>query len=189
VLKPSQRSVVMKHHSAVYDAVRRNYSAALILEDDAFLRANFRQRLREVMAEVPPGFDIVWVGGCMKMHAWRRKFMTKQITKHVYEKAEARCAHAYIVSQAGARKLLQSFPLTLPIDFQMTSAMREHHMRSYWVEPFLSVQGNVGGCVTNDLGAGCVSVSKYDVAFDVKFADVTRVDALWHDVPAFHSKR
>ena len=188
-LKPSQRSVVMKHHSAVYDQVRRNYSVAMILEDDAFLRANFRHRLADVMRAVPSGFDVIWIGGCMKMHAYRRKFQTRLISKHIYEKREARCAHAYILSQAGARKLLASFPLTLPIDFQITAAMKEFEMASYWVEPFLSVQGNVGGCVTNDLGAGCVSVSKYDVAFDAKFADTTRVDEMWDAVPSFHSKR
>jgi GR25 family glycosyltransferase involved in LPS biosynthesis len=169
---------------------RQNYSVALVLEDDALLRVGFVRRLAEVMSDVPRPFDIVMVGGCMNMHAWRRKFNATMITKHVYRKQEARCAHAFVVSQRGARRLLSSLPLSQAIDFQMTSAMHETNMDVYWVEPFLSVQGKTGECVTNlDLGARCVSTEKYSKEFDGRFVNDTTVYESWESVPAFHSRR
>ena len=169
VLRLSQVSVVIKHHSALYDMVRHNYSTALILEDDAFLRSRFRERLRDVMAlAARHQCDIVMVGGCMNMHAYRAKYRTVKLHKHLYEKQEARCAHAFVATQHAARALLSSLPLTLPIDFQITAAMQELKLRGCWVEPWLSIQGNLGGCVTFP----CVSiVHKYDRAYDVNYAN------------------
>ncbi len=234
-LKPSQQSVVIKHHAALYDMVRHGYRTALILEDDAFLRVNFVERLSEVMRAVTtenekssnktsdtelswldrfggcdgvgagggdaaidcprpsekPPLDIIMIGGCMRMFGWRRKFRTVQLSKHLFEKQEARCAHAFVVTLQGAKALLASIPLTLPIDFQITRAMVEWNLRAVWVEPYLSVQGDTGECVTNDLGAGCVSVEKgIDLRpFDVRFLKDSKVNAMWDVVPEHNSRK
>jgi hypothetical protein len=141
-------------------------------------------------ARVPPppshGFDVLWIGGCMNMHAYRRKrkMLGAQLNPHAYLKAEARCAHAYLVTNRAAVALLQSMPLTLPIDFQITTAMRERGLRSVWAEPWLSVQGDFGECVTNELGAGCVSKEKYTRQFDEAFAQTPAECAKFHTVPA-----
>lgn len=190
-LGKSQRSVVVKHHSALYDAYRRGYENVLVLEDDAFLRVRFQERLAEVMALVPRTYDVIMIGGCMNMHAWRRKFGAEMLSKHLYRKREARCAHAFVASQKGVRHLLSSLPLTQAIDFQMTSAMVERSMEVYWVEPYLSVQGPSPECVTSiDLGAPCVSVEKrIGKEYDPRFATDTDANNDWEYVPAFHSKR
>lgn len=191
-LGKSQRSVVTKHHSALYDAYRFGYSNSLVLEDDAYLRVNFTGRLGEIMRSVPSTYDVIMIGGCMNMHAWRRKYKDVElVTKHLYKKREARCAHAYVVSQKGVRHLLSSVPLTQAIDFQMTSAMKEREMEVYWVEPWLSVQGPSTECVTNiDLGAACVSIEKnLGNEYDPRFAEDTAMNALWDMVPAMKSKR
>ena len=191
-LRPSQISVVVKHHSVLYDVVRSGHDLALILEDDAFLRAGFRARLAEVVHEMNalsgPKVDVVMIGGCMNMHAYRRKYKNmKKLSKHLYEKQEARCAHAFLVTKEGAKKLLAAIPLTFPIDFQMTAAMGESGLRTLWVEPFLSVQGNIDGCVTNDLGAKCVSIEKYDRAFDIAYVNDSAVLKSWENVPEMGS--
>ncbi|CUG84181.1 glycosyltransferase family 25, putative [Bodo saltans] len=191
-LGKSQRSVVTKHHSALYDMYRMGYKHALVLEDDALLRTNFRRRLAEVMAEVPSSYDVIMIGGCMKMFAYRRKFNTTQLSKHVYRKREARCAHAFVVSQKGARRLLSSLPFMDAIDFQMTAAMNELSMDVYWVEPWMSVQGPSSECVTlYDLGVPCTysTTQKIPREFDARFANDTEADKLWDMVPAFRSKR
>ena len=191
-LKPAQRSVLIKHHSALYDMARRQFASALILEDDALLRTRFVQRLKVVMADVPRPYDLVWVGGCIKMHAYRAKYRATRLTKHVYAKQEARCAHAYVVSQNGAQKLLQGYPFTLAIDFQITAAMVESNLLSYWIEPFLSVQGDFGNCTTGDeLGAKCINVEREGFAkyFNESYAADDSVDSRWSDVPLYQSKR
>lgn len=128
-----------------------------------------------------PPFNFLVVGGCLRMRAWRAKFKATQITPHLWARAEARCAHAYAVANGAARSFLQSLPLTLPIDFQLSAAMNElaapggphgaalafgggdDVVRAAWVEPWLSVQTDVrDGCVTNGLGAGarCITIDK-----------------------------
>merc|ERR1711964_937409 len=121
----------------------------------------------------------------MNMHAYRRKrkMSAPQLNSHAYLKAEARCAHAYLVTNRGAAALLQSMPLTLPIDFQITTAMRERGLRSVWAEPWLSIQGDFGECVTNELGAGCVSKEKYTRQFDEAFASDAGECSKYHTVP------
>lgn len=194
-LGKSQRSVVVKHHSALYDMYRMGYQRALVLEDDAFLRVSFRKRLAEVMLNIPATFDVVMIGGCMNMHAWRRKAArttggVEMLSKHVYRKREARCAHAFVVSQKGARRLLNGLPLTHAIDFQMTAVMTEQSMEVYWVEPWLSIQGPSPECVTMiDLKAGCVSTEKVTREYDPRFENNTDAEASWDWVPPFLSKR
>jgi GR25 family glycosyltransferase involved in LPS biosynthesis len=192
-LKPSQVSVVAKHHFAMYDMLRQRRGLAVILEDDALLRVNFTRRLDEVLASLrlPAAadgaprydFDLLMIGGCLKMHAYRKKFRADRVSKHVFLKPEARCAHAYVVTARGAERFLAAMPLTLPIDFQLTSAVREAGLRAMWVEPWLSVQGSFGGCVTQDIYKSCPSVEKYDRAYDVKFVNDSSVDAMWDVVP------
>lgn len=200
-LKLSQLSVVAKHHSALYDFVRRSSARgksegqtrwALVLEDDAFLRAGFSRFVGDVLREAAvlrPGVGVIMVGGCMRMHAYRGKFRTTKLSKHLYAKLEARCAHAFLVSDAAAKRFVASAPFTLPIDFQLTAAMREMDIDCLWVEPWLSIQGDLGGCVTNDIGAGCVSVEKkYNAAFDEKRMNETAVLASWESVPEMGAK-
>ena len=119
------------------------------------------------------------------MHGFRRKrkFAAPILNPHAYLKGEARCAHAYIVTHRAAAALLESAPLTLPIDFQITRAMREHGLRGVWVEPWLAAQGDFGECVTNDLGADCITKEKYHRQFDNRLATDEKTCALWNDVP------
>eukprot|EP00672_Neobodo_designis_P023870 CAMPEP_0174840602 /NCGR_PEP_ID=MMETSP1114-20130205/8787_1 /TAXON_ID=312471 /ORGANISM="Neobodo designis, Strain CCAP 1951/1" /LENGTH=465 /DNA_ID=CAMNT_0016074759 /DNA_START=40 /DNA_END=1434 /DNA_ORIENTATION=- len=202
MLKPTQVSVNSKHHLALYDLVAQGHGLALVVEDDVLFHACFADHLRALIDSLRPnataspdeaptlchseetnaaakprdslGFDVLWIGGCMNMHAYRRKrkMAAPLLNPHAYLKTEARCAHAYLVTNRAAVELLQSMPLTLPIDFQITSAMRERGLRSVWAEPWLSIQGDFGECVTMELGAGCVSKEKYTRQFDEAFASV-----------------
>ncbi|KAH9586536.1 hypothetical protein LSM04_008190 [Trypanosoma melophagium] len=195
-LGPAQRSVVIKHFSAYYDAYQHNYQTVLVLEDDALLRVGFVKRLDEVLRTTPSGYDAIFIGGCMRFYAWRRKSQTEYITKHIYRKQASRCAHAFILSQSGVRKLLRSLPLTEAIDFQMNLAMREENMTVYWVEPWLSVQGQFGEptCVTKtDIkNAGSCRFStqqRYSRSFDLSYLNETEVLERWENVPAFRHHR
>ena len=209
-LKPTQVSVNAKHHLAMYDVVSKGHGLALIVEDDVLFHACFADHLRSLLDSLVPnataiatgdapavcgsgaskgparslGFDVLWIGGCMNMHAYRkkRKMAAPQLNAHAYLKTEARCAHAYLVTNRAAALLLQSMPLTLPIDFQITSAMRERGLRSVWAEPWLSIQGGFGSCVTNQLGAKCFN-EKYTREFDENFATDRAECAKYHAVP------
>lgn len=189
----AQQSVVTKHHSALYDAYRRNYSRVLVLEDDALLRANFVRRLGEVVRGAPSDFDVLMVGGCLRMFAYRRRYNTVMHSKHHYARREARCAHAFVVSQRGVREILASLPLTQAIDFQLTTAMQERQLSVFWIEPWLSVQNPEADaeCVTGLFHTKCApAVSLRDpAAYDSRLANDATQDAKWEYVPAHNSKR
>ncbi|KAJ9467142.1 hypothetical protein DIPPA_06412 [Diplonema papillatum] len=138
-------SVAVKHHFVYYDMVRKNYTFAVVFEDDAKLRVGFRQHFAEAVRAVPPDFDIIVFGGCLRLYGWRmHKQLTVPVSKHVYRKDMTRCAHAYALTLAAAKKLLSAMPLTEVIDYQINRAIVESGMKVYWIEPWLSVQGPVG---------------------------------------------
>eukprot|EP01061_Rhynchopus_euleeides_P026358 TRINITY_DN43108_c0_g1_i1.p1 TRINITY_DN43108_c0_g1~~TRINITY_DN43108_c0_g1_i1.p1 ORF type:complete len:366 (+),score=117.03 TRINITY_DN43108_c0_g1_i1:161-1099(+) len=142
--KGGELSVNTKHHFIYYNIVRRKQAFTIVLEDDAKLRAGFRQWFVEAMRSVPPDFDVVMFGGCLKMYGWRAKSRATRLTPHLYRKGEARCAHAYALTLGAAKKLLSSMPLTDVIDYQINRAILETNLRVYWIEPWLAVQGPVG---------------------------------------------
>lgn len=197
--RPSQLSVVSKHHLAAFDMVKNGFNIALILEDDVALRYNFTGRIREVVAFFEanqnatgsPGFDIIMVGGCLKMFAQRPRYRAARVAKNIYEKPEARCAHAYLLSLNGAHHLLASMPLTLPIDYQLTAAMREWKLRGYWIEPWLSAQVELDGCVTQNIGyhkcASTFSWKKLGPFYNRTIFDngAPLVDSEWEKPPVF----
>lgn len=136
--------------------------------------------VQTLMKEMPSDADVLMMGGCFNMKGSRAKYKATFVWKHFYKKQEARCAHAYIVTLAAARKLLSSVPLTLPIDYQISAAMKETNLQCYWIEPWLSVQGPIGGCVTEDLGAKCVSVvKKLEHQFHHTKANQEQLQKLW----------
>ena len=142
--KGGELSVNTKHHFIYYNIVKRGFGLSLVVEDDAKLRSGFRQWWVKVMKTVPNEFDIVMFGGCLKMFGWRAKSRAVKLTPNLYEKQEARCAHAYAVTLGGAKKLLASMPLTDVIDYQINRVIKETNMKVFWVEPWLAVQGPVG---------------------------------------------
>lgn len=122
-------------------------------------------------------FDVLMIGGCLKMHAHRKRYAAPRWTEHLYLKPEARCAHAYIVTPRGAQKLINSMPLTLPIDFQLSSAFKEEGMTVLWVEPWLAVQGDIdGGCVTMGFYKSCPTMflKPFPPPFNLSFIDKAR---------------
>jgi hypothetical protein len=215
-LVPSQISVVTKHFFALYLAGMHTPTGhTLIIEDDVLLRAGFLAHLSNAIREADaasalprsssaPSADgastdaarnnddgrwgVLMIGGCLKMHATRRKFRSPRVGPHLFERGEARCAHAYVVTAAAARALLQSMPLTSAIDFQLNAAFREAQgrVRVFWTEPWLAVQGDYGDCVTKHFGGKqCYSVHKYERSFDVKFASDPAAVSTWNDTLSF----
>jgi hypothetical protein len=205
-LNAIQSSVIIKHYYALYLAATQSKEDSeivhpftkkvvpkytLILEDDVFLRNGFAVHFDTLIKELEDAtndssngdslFDVLMIGGCLNMHANRRrgsgiKFPAPKVSAHTFLRQEARCAHAYVVSRDGAQKIMNSMPLTHPIDFQLNAAFKEEDLKVLWVEPWLAIQGDIdGGCVTASIYKGkCPSVEKNPGReFDVKFMEST----------------
>lgn len=123
-------SLAIKHVAIAWDIWLNGIDFALVLEDDAVFAAEFPSVLQSVLADVPSGWDFIVIGGCLDIHN-----TDERVSAYLYHFCQTRCTHGYIISYSGARKLLQSLPIRMPIDFQIWSMCDESDLKSYLVEP------------------------------------------------------
>lgn len=123
------------HFAAFYVAVAMNYSRILVVEDDAdFDKTAWRvgHYWSKVLEEIPKDFDLIHVGagrGCgggNKHGGWGVKYST-----HFWLAQGSRCAHAYLVSQLGARNMIRSLPIVAEIDSHINYAVGHPYRKSY----------------------------------------------------------
>ena len=106
--------------------------ALFVFEDDAELPADFKERVTAVMAELPVDWDLVQfqntkfnhgLAGCSPDPA----LDTWQLCTSLMG------AYAYMVSPAGARKLLAlAYPIELHVDAYMAFMCRMGHIKMIW---------------------------------------------------------
>ncbi len=73
----------------------------LLLEDDVILRDGFRERMEQAMADVPPNFDMLYLGNCCcKNHPMNR------VKGDVWDFREPQCNHAMVVAKKAIPHLL-----------------------------------------------------------------------------------
>eukprot|EP00927_Polykrikos_kofoidii_P040537 TRINITY_DN34633_c0_g1_i1.p1 TRINITY_DN34633_c0_g1~~TRINITY_DN34633_c0_g1_i1.p1 ORF type:complete len:586 (+),score=73.97 TRINITY_DN34633_c0_g1_i1:38-1795(+) len=109
-------SLAVKHIAAALWLVRSGCPHALVLEDDAWFSQHFAADLRELLSEVQKlDWDIIAVGTCYH----HRTPFGRQVLPHIWMTQIMPCAHAYLLSQKGARAFLRTLPLQLPIDLQL----------------------------------------------------------------------
>jgi GR25 family glycosyltransferase involved in LPS biosynthesis len=92
---------------------------ALIMEDDVEFCNNFKERFESVITELPKDFHIMYVGGRFEPEFQMSSKNCTQVSEHIIQHTKSytyqdrldldRTLHAYIISNAGARLLLNSF--------------------------------------------------------------------------------
>jgi len=139
----------MEHITIYEEIIKRNYSAALIVEDDAVFVRDFPRRFTEAMLQVPPDFDIVFVGVCMGRHAPRTDDpMGRWVSERVFYARQHRCANGYVLSRRAAEKLLgpegkaNLIPIFRNIDCWLEQMMANVIPKVYWLEPPLIYEGS-----------------------------------------------
>jgi GR25 family glycosyltransferase involved in LPS biosynthesis len=137
----------LSHIKAWKRIIENNDKYGLILEDDAVIRDDFHQVMKEWYKEIPEDFDIVFTGcymGCNpdKKYEGSYSFVkltnldnvkkVEYISKNLFIPALPLALHGYIVSTKGAQKLLEYFEkdkLQGHIDAQMLKYYK--HMNIY----------------------------------------------------------
>jgi hypothetical protein len=72
----------------------------------------FKQAFPEWFGQVPADFDIAYVGGCKEDYS-----RGDPISEHVLRSQLTRCMSSYVISRAGANKMLRyALPTVAPID-------------------------------------------------------------------------
>jgi len=150
-LKLSEISLTLKHFECYKHMIQNNEPYALILEDDALLCDGFDKKFIHYFNQLPPDFDMVFLGNGCNMHINARLIVPN---KNVYLTGHtSRCTDSYIISQNFAKKIIDkiyntdtsSYKIFWPIDFLLSDLMSEFNVNNYWAEPTIVTQSNIFG--------------------------------------------
>jgi len=104
---------------------------ALILEDDVLLDDDAAVRLRSYAAQLPAGWDLVYLGGIKMGRA-------KHMAPNVILPECYLCTHGYMLSPNGAKRLLTRLPVQGPVDHFMSECFR--YLNTFAFQPPLAHQ-------------------------------------------------
>lgn len=127
----------LSHVSIYHEVVSRELSAALILEDDARLNADFGQLiapLAEIIAQTPRP-TIYLLTHLMRYKTPMHLGVDRRHSLH--RVVDACCAHGYLINQAAARALIEFFtPIRYPID-AWTRIIETGQIQIFGLNPYI----------------------------------------------------
>lgn len=148
---PSMIGCALSHMRVWKAVLRAGYARVLVLEDDAVLVPDFRDRLARALVDVPADFDLL-VGGCMFlchkdrtysfMHSFAKLFVPntrddRRTWGSVFVPEYFGGTHCYVVSNKGCRNLFKAIPrVSNHIDWTMNHPT----LKLYAVSPDLAHQ-------------------------------------------------
>jgi GR25 family glycosyltransferase involved in LPS biosynthesis len=144
------------------DIVDKGYPWALVFEDDARLVEHFRDRLDDILSDLPDDWDYVNLGSVPFLKI-KRETVTPRLVR-----GSSTTTHCYLVSQKGARHLSQwnTRDTHFIVDMQLA---RTPLSMFYTVQPLATqsvsgwpILGFLWSCIDGDLGP-------FRKSFDVDF--------------------
>ena len=113
---------------------------SLVLEDDAVLDDKFVPKLDRYIAQLPPNFDMMFIGNGCNLHI-------DIPPGTIGLKQWTRCTDSYIISKTCAAKLLKHVhdTISLPIDHWINQRAQGLNLMIYWCEPTIVSQGSENG--------------------------------------------
>ena len=150
-LSPRILSHGMTHAAIMYEVVDKNHDFALILEDDVEFMTSFESSLLLFLTSAPPGRDFIFLSECypgMTGKLWGGFEEVPRLWRMPY----ARCSDGFLVSQLGARKVLESLPLRTVYDIHL-NYINNKPSAFYWADPFIiKHNNNLPSLLTNSAG-------------------------------------
>jgi GR25 family glycosyltransferase involved in LPS biosynthesis len=154
---PSMIGCGASHRAVWHDMLAKGHGLALVLEDDAVLCSNFMHRVKEALAAVPHAFDVLVLGSFLLSDAnrdypWaldiagaflatRDDTWTSTVgSTTVFVPELFAGTHCYIVSAAGAAKLLRIIP---KVKTHVDMEMNHPDIHVYAASPDLALQGDM----------------------------------------------
>ena len=104
---------------------------AIVLEDDAAIEPDLLERMRAVLAQLPPPTEWdVWILGCVSVNAHRA---APGLHPLIHEVSEYYGTQAYVVSRRGAQRLAAAaYPMSVQVDAFMAQASMLGMVRTLW---------------------------------------------------------
>jgi GR25 family glycosyltransferase involved in LPS biosynthesis len=148
---PGESAVYVSHLRIMKKIVDQGLPYGLIFEDDAEFCPGFLEKYEQVVKDLPKDTHILYIGGRFNvLHQMKQhncSIVTENIVKHksIMKSKDPwdtdRTAHAYILSNQGARVLLEYFnslsTITRPIDDLMVNYCIEKQIPIYNSQPLL----------------------------------------------------
>jgi GR25 family glycosyltransferase involved in LPS biosynthesis len=132
-------------HLNVYkDAIEKNYSNILVLEDDCQFVENFILKFNKLMKNVPDDYDVISLGSCCNLQHEKANTVTEPT---LFKKLPpiGRCAFSNLLSLKCCKKIIERcIPFSYPMDWQAFVVASQHKhdpFNFYWVEPPITIDG------------------------------------------------
>ncbi|AYV75540.1 MAG: glycosyltransferase family 25 [Terrestrivirus sp.] len=116
----------LSHRKAYQKIIDDNLNSALILEDDIAIDPQFMNKITQILQNCPNDYDVLFLG----YHRWSILYLQKNINNLISQSSAVFGLFGYIVSNKGARKLMNIFPITKQIDSEMSSYFREPEIKT-----------------------------------------------------------
>jgi len=167
LVTPSALGCALAHINTWEKIVENNDPYALIVEDDVIFIPHFKEKFAEIFPSTPADYDVLYLGcfGCdsrfsvtsiaaSMVGAVRLDSPEVQINRDIAIPAVANATHAYIVSNKGARALLQHIKhdIKFHIDYTMQLLADNKHIIRYVTTPRLAFQTSTDTTVSTNTG-------------------------------------
>jgi GR25 family glycosyltransferase involved in LPS biosynthesis len=129
-LTPGGIGCALSHRKVYQKILDDNLDAALILEDDITIDKDFVDKFNTISRYVPRDYDILFLG----YHASSLNNITK-INNYISKPSKTYGLFGYIVTNQGAKKLLNIFPITEQIDTEISNNFGKNKIIAYIVNP------------------------------------------------------
>lgn len=149
---PSMIGCALSHMRVWKAVLQAGYARVLVLEDDAQLVPDFKERLSQALSDVPSDFDVL-VCGCMFLCQKERKYSFMHRLAKPFVNASLRDdsrtwgsvfvpeyfggTHCYVVSNKGCRSLFKTIPR---VSNHIDMTMNHPGLQLYAVSPDLAHQ-------------------------------------------------
>jgi len=152
-------SCMLKHMTILRHITHSSHNFNLLLEDDAIFEKNFSKVFPLALKELPPNYDMLFLGTCWNLHIPAEDQNPGQL---LYKKGveptgwggngATRCVDSVIISKRAAREIRDYYlnepkgSISLPIDWWLNEAIRNLALdKIYWIEPTIVSQGSNPG--------------------------------------------
>jgi GR25 family glycosyltransferase involved in LPS biosynthesis len=144
-------------HCYAYNQIKDNYNEALIFEDDVILSDNFINILNNYLKELPPDYDMCFLGSCCNLNIPRYNLIpNKKIYKKCLEASDwgglgsTRALYCYLVSKNCAIKICEyvnniNYKINIATDQWVNIVAKHINLKMYWAEPTIAIQGSENG--------------------------------------------
>ena len=140
-MSPSIKATTLEHLKIYENIYFSNDDYSIVLEDDAILVKNFKERILKLISVLPPDWDIVHFSkGC----EGRPQIQCNDNTNLVkMESRNSWTASGYLIKKNTARLLHKNMlPIALPIDFELNYIQNLLKMNVYWAADPLVYEGS-----------------------------------------------